>query len=316
VETVEPSGAATGPGDPVDELFGAASGTTSRTHDLRASLEAIVSEAERVSEQLIAESRAAAAATTREADDRASQILDQARTAADVIRTRAEGEVEEHRRRVRAEVSEQVRTELVEQNRLELAAVRAQSQAVIGDLEASVRILGVSMESAVANIAEMLSALEQLRSHTADPIPHSPGPTRTPAQHSQFEPSHAADQGVAADADPLSEPFDEPASEPAYEHSAPSESVPVPASVFDANGTQEPDADARQETGRSAVPLTASEAFLQASSFGIEGGEGSGEQREQALAESSLEASEAREPIQESDADQGKPLGWLFRSPD
>ena len=47
--------------------------------------------------------------------------------------------------------------------------MRAQSQAVIGDLEASVRILGVSMESAVANIAEMLSALEQLRSHTGRP---------------------------------------------------------------------------------------------------------------------------------------------------
>ena len=77
--------------------------------------------------------------------------------------------MEEYRRRVRAEVTEQVTRQVTEQSRRDLAAVRAQSRDVIGDLEASVRILGVSLESAVTNIADMLAALEALRSHMVDP---------------------------------------------------------------------------------------------------------------------------------------------------
>ena len=59
---------------------------------------------------------------------------------------------------------------MAEQSRRELARVHERQQAMIGDLEASVRILGVSMEAAVANIAEMLGALDSLRTHTAESL--------------------------------------------------------------------------------------------------------------------------------------------------
>ncbi len=40
---------------------------------------------------------------------------------------------------------------------------------MIGDLEASVRILGVSLEAAIANIGEMLGALDSLRAQPRVP---------------------------------------------------------------------------------------------------------------------------------------------------
>ena len=168
--------------------------------ELRASLDAIVSEAERLSEQLIAESRAAAAGTTREAEDKAvGGPQTRRRAAADAIRARAEAEVEEHRRRVRAEVAEQVRAE-VEPSRTGASwpRVRAQSQAVIGDLEASVRILGVSLESAVANIAEMLSALEAAPVAHGRPDAASAATPPTPADRSSCW-AHARGAPGAAD---------------------------------------------------------------------------------------------------------------------
>ena len=182
-----------------------ATSTTARAQELRASLgarrdieallaeasaarqaaaaqaDALVEEAQQVSEQLLAESNDEAERTTTQARERAESILTRARTdaeditrqaraAADAVRTRAEAEVEEHRRRVRAEVTEQVTLELQERSRNELARVREQSNSMIGDLEASVRILGVSMEAAVANIGEMLGSLEELRAHTVESL--------------------------------------------------------------------------------------------------------------------------------------------------
>ncbi len=71
---------------------------------------------------------------------------------------------------MRAEVTAQVTRDLTEQHRIAEAGAREQSDALISDLEASVRILGVSLESALANVSELLGSLEALRS-TADPAP-------------------------------------------------------------------------------------------------------------------------------------------------
>jgi hypothetical protein len=146
-----------------------------------ADADAIIEEAQQVSEQLLRESRTEADRTTTDARLRAEGVVARARTeaeditrqaraAADAVRARAEAQVEEHRKRVRAELTEQVTREVTEQSRRELARVQERQQAMIGDLEASVRILGVSMEAATANITEMLGALESLRTHTAESL--------------------------------------------------------------------------------------------------------------------------------------------------
>ena len=83
---------------------------------------------------------------------------------ADAIRAKAESDVEEHRRRVRAEVTDQVTRDLTEKYEREAAAAREQSESLVSDLEASVRILGVSLESPLANVSELLGSLEGLRS--------------------------------------------------------------------------------------------------------------------------------------------------------
>jgi|tagenome__1003787_1003787.scaffolds.fasta_scaffold20830045_2 hypothetical protein len=146
-----------------------------------ADADAVIEEAQQVSDQLLRESRTEAERTTTDARLRAEGVVARARTeaeditrqaraAADAVRARAEAQVEEHRKRVRAELTEQVTREVADQSRRELARVQERQQGMIGDIEASVRILGVSMEAAVANIAEMLSALDSLRAHTAESL--------------------------------------------------------------------------------------------------------------------------------------------------
>jgi cell division septum initiation protein DivIVA len=192
--------------------------SSARAHELRASLgarreveamlaeasatreaavadaDAIIEEAQQVSEQLLQESRTEAERVSTDARHRAEGVVSrarseaeditrQARAAADAVRARAEAQVEEHRRRVRAELTEQVTREVAEQSRRELARVHERQQAMIGDLEASVRILGVSMEAAVANIAEMLGALDSLRTHTAESLGDTAVPFTTPPRH-------------------------------------------------------------------------------------------------------------------------------------
>jgi hypothetical protein len=194
--------------------------SSARAHELRASLgarreveallaeasatreaavadaDAIIEEAQHVSEQLLQESRTEAERVSTDARQRAEGVVSrarseaeditrQARAAADAVRARAEAQVEEHRRRVRAELTEQVTREVAEQSRRELARVHERQQAMIGDLEASVRILGVSMEAAVANIAEMLGALDSLRTHTAESLGEAAGPFTTPPRHAE-----------------------------------------------------------------------------------------------------------------------------------
>jgi cell division septum initiation protein DivIVA len=157
-----------------------------------ADADAIIEEAQQVSDQLLRESRTEAERTSTDARLRAEglvararteaeDITRQARAAADAVRARAEAQVEEHRKRVRAELTEQVTREVTEQSRRELARVHERQQAMIGDIEASVRILGVSMEAAVANISEMLGALDSLRAHTAESLGEANAPlTATP----------------------------------------------------------------------------------------------------------------------------------------
>jgi hypothetical protein len=303
---------------------------STRARELRATLGAIVEEAQQVSEQLVAESREAAAATTREAQDRADAVLAraradaeeitaQARAAADAVRTRAEAEVEEHRRRVRADVTEQVTRELSEQSRRDLARVRAQSHAVIGDLEASVRILGVSLESAVTNISDMLSALEALRSHMVDP-------EADPAQAAVVEraPSVVRERRRAVAAD-----------QPGFAAQVPPRSVPTAPSVFDqAGSTAAGEVVQRAEESAAAPPLSATEAFLLSSQLDPSPDEVAGSFDEPsggpdptresppsaAAGEEPRNGSSARSVPEDDDGveqrdEQGKPLGWLFRSP-
>ena len=159
-----------------------------------ADADAVIEEAQQVSEQLLRESRAEAERTTTDARqraegvvararDEAEDITRQARGAADAVRARAEAQVEEHRKRVRAELTEQVTREVTEQSRRELARLHERQQAMIGDIEASVRILGVSMEAATANIAEMLGALDSLRAHSAESLGDATVSLTTPPRH-------------------------------------------------------------------------------------------------------------------------------------
>jgi hypothetical protein len=296
---------------------------SARAQELRATLGAIVEEAQDLSEQLVAESREAAAATTREAQDKADAVLAraradaeeitaQARAAADAVRVQAESQVEEHRRRVRAEVTEHVTRQVNEQSRRDLARVRAQSHDVIGDLEASVRILGVSLESAVTNIADMLSALEALRSHMVDP---------------EADPTEAA---VVAQREPEGARNDEPA----FSAPAPPRSVPTIPSVFDEAGSTAAEVVQRNEHPGEAIPLSATEAFLRSSQlqpdelpvppadrvsveedWNEDLSEPTDEERPNGASGSSgTNADETADETAESD-EPGKPLGWLFRSP-
>jgi hypothetical protein len=175
----------------VEALLAAASATREAAV---ADADAVIEEAQQVSEQLLRESRTEADRTTTDARLRAEGVVARARTeaeditrqaraAADAVRARAEAQVEEHRKRVRAELTEQVTREVAEQSRRELARVQERQQAMIGDLEASVRILGVSMEAATANITEMLGALYSLRTHTAESLGDVGTPTNTPPRH-------------------------------------------------------------------------------------------------------------------------------------
>src|SRR3954452_6435967 len=201
--------------------------TSARAHELRASLgtrreveallaeasatreaavadaDAVIEEAQQVSDQLLRESRTEAERTTTDARLRAEGVVARARTeaeditrqaraAADAVRARAEAQVEEHRKRVRAELTEQVTREVAEQNRRELIRMHERQQSMIGDIEASVRILGVSMEAAVANITEMLGALDSLRAHTAESLGEA-SPMNAPPRHADESDDDAGD---------------------------------------------------------------------------------------------------------------------------
>ena len=220
----------------------AASSSSARAQELRASLgarreveallaeasatreaavadaDAVIEEAQQVSEQLLRESRTEAERTTTDARlraegvvgrarDEAEDITRQARAAADAVRARAEAQVEEHRKRVRAELTEQVTREVAEQSRRELARLHDRQQGMIGDLEASVRILGVSMEAATANIAEMLSALDSLRAQSTETLGDATVPMTVPPRHAEA----ASDDDPDADPDAVAASADGPA---------------------------------------------------------------------------------------------------------
>jgi len=222
-----------------------------------ADADALMEEAQQLSGEVLAEARAAADRLLAEAGVRAEAVVAQAReeadavarearAAADAVRARAVSEVEEHRRRVRAEVTAQVTRELEERNRADLARQQDRQQAVVGDLEASVRILGVSLDSAAANVTEMLSALAELRTHTddslatlatvtapsvahaapvaADPAPAAAAPAREAAQprtggadelFRSTAPRRRAVPEVPIPPDPASGPAADPAPDPA-----------------------------------------------------------------------------------------------------
>jgi hypothetical protein len=284
-----------------------ASSTSARAHELRASLgarreveallaeasatreaavadaDAVIEEAQQVSEQLLRESRTEADRATTDARLRAEGVVAraraeaedvtrQARAAADAVRARAEAQVEEHRKRVRAELTEQVTREVTEQSRRELAQVHEQQQAMIGDLEASVRILGVSMDAAAANIAEMLGALDSLRAHTAESLGDATAPRTAavrPAEEVRADsdvPTEGADlvgeDGDAADADDEDEDEDDEDDEDADSDPASGRSTHLVDALADLDDRRDRrDRDDRDDDEDR--PLTATEAFLQ-----------------------------------------------------
>lgn len=309
-----------------------------------ADADAIIEEAQQVSDQLLRESRAEAERTTTDARVRgeglvararteAEDITRQARAAADAVRARAEAQVEEHRKRVRAELTEQVTREVAEQSRRELARVHERQQSMIGDLEASVRILGVSMEAAVANIAEMLAALDSLRTHTAESLGDATVPMTAAPRHSD-----GAENGAAGSDEDRDEDEAEPAEEDDEESDGRRGRAPRSGHLVDAL------ADLDNAVDDDSPPRTATEAFLR--SAHIDHGDpplppmddaevGARYARDAMRAnarahgrqdEETLEVlperdgtrsggPDERTPGDEgSDGASGKPLGWLFRS--
>jgi hypothetical protein len=284
--------------------------------DGQRSAEQLVAEGQRSAEQLVAEGQRSAEQITGEARERADGVLararteaeevaDQARANADALRAAAEADIEEHRRRVRAEVTALVTQELTEQHRVAEATAREQSEALISDLEASVRILGVSLESALANVTELLGSLEALRPTAA---PATPG---IAAGTTEWEPPASRTPGAHL----VDTPF-------GLEPTLPSAtSVPSASSPFGTE-TQEPPADRDR-------PMSATEAFLSSSSMEIE--QASQELRDLQHPEDARRrrSDESRRAAQRRELDAGapgddeepeaadeaaRPLGWLFRT--
>ena len=295
-----------------------------------ASADALVEEAQTLSVQLVRESKETAEELTSEARERADGILararleaeelaDRARATADAIRAKAEADVEEHRRRVRAEVTDQVTRDLTEQHQREVASAKEQSDARLSDLEASVRILGISLETALANVSELLGSLGGLRS-TPVTEPTSPQVRRVsdflePAPPPDLAPEPAAERLVETGAEPVSE-----ADASSYDvgNPAPASSVPSAVSQFRA----EADDDAPSDR-----PKTATEAFLTSSSLEIE--QATRELRDLQHSEDvrRRRGDESRRAAQRRELEEGladdddpepaepaRPLGWLFRT--
>lgn len=289
--------------------------------DAASAADAMVEEAQQLSEQLVAESRRTAEQVTGEARERADGVLararmeaeevaERARATADAIRSAAETDIEEHRRRVRAEVTAQVTLDLTEQHRLAEAKAQEQSEAAISDLEASVRILGVSLESALANVSELLGSLEVLRTAADPPIAGPEGP-RTETQRPAGTAPAPPDDDETLDERPYG-------SAPT---GGPSSGVPSATSPF---GT-EVDAPPAADPG---APRTATEAFLSSSSLEIEQAnrelrdlqhpeEARRRRSEESRRAAQLRELEAGDPADDVDldaSDTARPLGWLFRT--
>ena len=289
--------------------------------DAALAADAMVEEAQQLSAQLVAESRSVADLATNDARSRADGIMararieaeevaERARATADAIRTKAESDIEDHRRRVRAEVTAQVTRDLTEQHRIESASAREQSDALISDLEASVRILGVSLESALANVSELLGSLEGLRSpagprpaHLGNPEVGTPAPpTSVPSATSQFGTVAVADAVVEADTDVDTD-------------ADPDEEAEVDVDTQAEEAAPSPDR-----------PRSATEAFLSSSSLEVE--QASRELRElqdpdetrRRRSDESRRAAQRREldeglsDDEDPDPEGARPLGWLFRS--
>lgn len=269
--------------------------------DAAAAADALVAEAQQLSEQLVAESRLTAEQITGEARAQAEDVLARARVEAEAIRSAAESEIEEHRRRVRAEVTDQVTRALTEQHRLAEERAQQRSVALISDLEASVRILGVSLESALANVGELLGSIEGLRSPT-DPADEA---MVDEAERGDLEPRVAAANGLAHAGDAVTVVVD------AHMRFGPEVEVADQAPVDRV--------DAR--------PRSATEAFLSSSSLEIEqaGRELADLQHpeqarrrrgDESRLEAELREAESGDSDDEVDTDphNARPLGWLFRT--
>jgi hypothetical protein len=341
--------------------------------DAAAAADALVEEAQQLSAQLVAESRRAAEQVADQAREQADGVLAQARTEAEevtgrarataealraaaeteaeevtararanaeALREAAETEIEEHRRRVRAEVTAQVTHDLTEQHRAAEARAREQSEALVSDLEASVRILGVSLESALSNVSELLGSLEALRP-AADPGAARSGATRVADLLADPLPESLPESLREPLGEPLREPLSEPLPTPRAEerrgrpavgdrvddilfgggqHVGPATSG-VPSSTSPFGTEQEPPAPDPDR------PRSATEAFLSSSSIEIE--QASRELRDlqhpeearRRRSEESRRAADQREADDDDGhddepppSDEARPLGWLFRS--
>ncbi|MBJ7359347.1 hypothetical protein [Nocardioides sp.] len=288
--------------------------------DAALAADALVEEAQQLSEQLVAESRRAAEQVTAEAREEAKAVLSRARTEAEelaaqaranaeALRSAAEAEIEEHRRRVRAEVTALVTRELTEQHRAAEAAAREESEAVVSDLEASVRILGVSLETALGNVSELLGSLEALR----------PTDTRTTSRPDEVPPEQQPPASRTGGAHLVDTPFGlEPLG-------AATSSVPSASSPF---GTEVDPADPG-DLGR---PRSATEAFLSSSSLEIEQASRElrdlqhpeearrrrGDESKLAAQRRELDTDAATDGLTDEEQEPGdeaaRPLGWLFRT--
>ncbi|WP_372735275.1 hypothetical protein [Nocardioides sp.] len=299
--------------------------------------DAIVGEAQDLSSQLLGEASRSAARITTEAQQCAEELLARARSEAEEITARArvlaettraqsENDVEEHRRRVRAEVMAQVEREMAEAERAQRETSRNQSQAFVADLEASVRILGVSLETAIANVTELLGTLEGLRAAGAT---HADQAIRgTSALSSVRSPAQPEADPAAPPYAPVSMMPTASAAQDSVEtfaRSAPA--VPDPAPIAEPRRWADPVDSEPNGVAGAGRPRSATEAFLSSSSLEVEQAtrelqelresdearRRKGVENRRAAARRELEDGLADERDLD-EAESARPLGWLFRS--
>ncbi len=302
--------------------------------------DAIVGEAQDLSSQLLGEASRSAARITTEAQQCAEELLARARSEAEEITARArvlaettraqsENDVEEHRRRVRAEVMAQVEREMAEAERAQRETSRNQSQAFVADLEASVRILGVSLETAIANVTELLGTLEGLRAAGATHADQAIRGTsalssvRSPASPAQPEADPAASPYAPVSMMPTASAAQD--SVETFARSAPT--VPDPAPTAEPRRWADPVDSEPNGVAGAGRPRSATEAFLSSSSLEVEQAtrelqelresdearRRKGVENRRAAARRELEDGLADERDLD-EAESARPLGWLFRS--
>lgn len=151
-----------------------------RSRSAAAEADTMVAEAEVIADQLVTESRQAAAQTTVEAQERADGILARARAEAAEVTLQARTEVENLERSATQERA-RMREEVEAETRAEFDALRAESDRLLRQVELGVHGLSPALEGAMTVVTDLIGSLEQLRAIT-------PGEAQVPISEAPVEP--------------------------------------------------------------------------------------------------------------------------------